>query len=58
MELFLKLLQDSNSLLMKCIQKFLDTQVENDENSNSRGNKIGTLKDCEIDSTFYKNVNR
>ena len=33
---------------MKYIQKLLDTQVENDENFNSRGNKIGTLKDCEI----------
>ena len=57
-ELFLKLLQDLNSLLMKCIQKLLNTQVENDENSNSRGNKTSTLKYCEIDNTFYKNVNR
>ena len=36
---------------MKHIQKLLDTRVENDDsNSNSCGNKIGTLKDCEIDS--------
>ena len=34
-ELFLKLLQDPNSLLMKHIQKLLDTQVEKDENSES-----------------------
>ena len=35
---------------MKHIKKLLDTRVENDDNnSNSRGNKIGTLKDyCEI----------
>lgn len=32
-ELFLKLLQDPNSLLMKHIQKLLDTRVEKDENS-------------------------
>ena len=36
---------------MKHIKKLLDTRVENDDNnSNSCGNKIGTLKDCEIDS--------
>ena len=44
----MKLLQDPNSLLMKHIQKLMDIQVENDENSNSHANKIGTLKDYEI----------
>lgn len=37
-ELFLKLLQDPNSLLMKHIQNLLDSQVEKDENSMSHEN--------------------